>query len=82
MKISDELYSEIRNSTCGSCKFYEQKEMYSCCSHENATSEEKSYRYYNFHCDTQYKYEKGVHESKSSSIEREKLRNERLNNNK
>jgi hypothetical protein len=50
-------YEEIKNHSCGTCKYFKQGETCCYCSHPKATDNEKGYRYYNFQCEKEYKYE-------------------------
>lgn len=53
---------------CGSCKYYEQGKHCSFCGHPKATKEERQYRYYNFSCDTDVKWEEGIAQSRVDFI--------------
>lgn len=50
----------MSKNNCWDCKYYAQGKTHSYCEHPKATDGEKDYRYYNFGCDGESKYEKGI----------------------
>lgn len=59
ISISKEDYIHIVTHSCGKCLYFKHEENRgsSYCSHKKATDEEKSYRYYNFKCEEEFKFE-------------------------
>jgi len=59
-------YEDEYHNKCATCKFYAQGSAASFCAHENATENEKGYRYYSLSCDENgpNKWEKGAHQTR------------------